>query len=307
MTPHEHDDGAARTAAPSAHPEEAASPERGGASPADRPSDIPEPVRRLVCSIPTMAVVSLLGFVAVLWVFTRTGRGQMWDERARMSTGSSARAWAHIVDPLTYITVVSTGACLLTFVVVAVMRRRFALALAAVFIVAAPNVTTQLFKAFWPTSPHWWSNSLPSGHSTVAMSLATAALVVAPAGTRRWLLPLVGFGVTFVGAGTVVGHWHRPADVIAAFLVTTFWAALALGGVQRFQHGCRPRDTSYAVRPVLSLAGSIVVGLVFVALGVRPLDHDVTLLLAFFSLATIAVTAALVLAWISAAADDALG
>lgn len=268
---------------------------------------IPEPVRRLVCSVTTMALVSLTGFLLVLWMFTRTARGQMWDERARLSTGSSARAWAHIVDPLTYITIASTGAFLLAFVVIALVRRRFALAAAAVFVVSVANVTTQLFKAYWPTQPHWWSNSLPSGHSTVAMSIATAALIVAPVGARRWLLPFAGFGVTFVGAGTLVGHWHRPADVIAAFLLTTFLAAIALGVVQRVQHGRHPRDTSYAVRPVLSLAGSIGVGLIFVALGVRPLDHDVSFVLAFVSLVSIAVTAALTLAWISAAADDAVG
>ena len=76
---------------------------------------------------------------------------------------------------------------------------------------------------------------------------------------------------------------------------------------RQVQHGRHPRDTSYAVRPVLSLAGSIGVGLIFVALGVRPLDHDVSLVLAFVSLVSIAVTAALTLAWISAAADDAVG
>ena len=99
---------------------------------AEPAGDIPESVRRLVCSVTTMALVSLTGFLLVLWVFTRTARGQMWDERARLSTGSSARAWAHIVDPLTYITIASTGAFLLAFVAIALVRRRFALAAAAV-------------------------------------------------------------------------------------------------------------------------------------------------------------------------------
>ena len=92
------------------------------------------------------------------------------------------------------------------------------LALAAILVVGGANVTTQLFKAYWPTSPHLWDNSLPSGHSTVAMSLSLAAILVAPSGARRWLVPFAAFGATFVGAGTIVGHWHRPADVWAALL-----------------------------------------------------------------------------------------
>ena len=289
-------------------PDRPTRPVPAASSSAARPvSDLTEPVRRVVCSVRTMALVSLLAFTATLWGFTRTQRGQVWDERGRTSLGSSARAWALIVDPLAYLTLASVACALTVLVVVALLRRRVALALAAVLVVAGANITTQLFKAYWPTNPHLWSTSLPSGHSTVAMSLGIAALLVAPPGARRRLLPFVGFGATFVGACTIVGHWHRPGDVWAAYLVCLVWASAAIALVLKVQLGQRARDARYAVRPALGLAGSVVAGLVFVAVGVRPVAHDVHLVVAIVSLVVTGVLAALVLAWVSAAADDNLG
>lgn len=293
-------DGAASSAAPSV------SQARRGATRYEA-SDLPEPVRRVVCSVRTMAFASLLAFVTVLWIFTRTTRGQLWDERGRVSTGASARAWVLIVDPLTYITIATVALALTAFVIIALLRRRFALALAAILVVAGANITTQLFKAYWPTSPHYWDNSLPSGHSTVAMSVSVAAILVAPSGARRWLLPVTAFGATFVGAGTIVGHWHRPADVWAAFLVCLLWSAGAIGFVLKLQHRRHTRDAKYAMRPALGIVGAILTGLVFVLLGVRPLSHDIKLVEATIALVGTGLLAALVLAWVSAAADDNLG
>lgn len=271
------------------------------------PSDLPEPVRRFVLSVRTMALASLVSFLLVLWVFTRTARGQQWDQRGRLSTGASARAWVLIVDPLTSITIATVACALAAFVVVALVRRRIALALAAIVVVTGANVTTQLFKAYWPTSPHYWSTSLPSGHSTVAMSLSLAALLVAPSGARRLLLPIAGFTATFVGAGTIVGHWHRPGDVWAAFLVSALWACVAIAAVLKLQHRRHTRHAKYAMRPALGLVGATVAGLLFVGLGVRPLDHDIRLVDAAIALCGTGLLAALVVAWVSAAADDNLG
>lgn len=273
----------------------------------DARSDLPAPVRRFVCSVRTMALISFVAFVVVLVLFTQTARAQRWEEQARYSVGSSARAWAVIVDPMTLISMGSVACVLAVFVAVAVMRRRFSLALAALFVVGASNVTTQLFKAWWPTRPHFWDNSLPSGHSTAAMSVSIAALLVAPSWARRWLLPFAGFVATFVGAGTIVGHWHRPPDVWAAYLVCLFWAAVAVGLVLRIQHRRRTRDARYAMRPALGLLGSVAAGLLFLVVGVRPADDDLRLVQAVISLGGIGLLAAIVLAWVSAVADDNLG
>lgn len=265
------------------------------------------PERRGRVSVSAMGISAVLAFTAVLLLFTQTRRLQVWGDKARWSTGSSGRAWALIVDPLLYISVGTLGLCLTVSVIVACLRRRFALAAAAVALVVGSNLTTQLFKTYWPTHPKLWENSLPSGHSTAAMSTALAALLVVPATWRRWLIPISAFLSTFVGAGTIVGHWHRPEDVVAAFLNCLAWSALAIGLVLRVQHRRRARDARYATRPGLAVAGASLAGLVFILAGVRPLHHEVKWMEAALTFSSIGLLSALVVTWVAAAAADNLG
>ena len=60
------------------------------------------------------------------------------------------------------------------------------------------------------------------------MSLALAGVLVAPAALRSLVALLGSGGATLIGAGTVVGRWHRPGDVVAGVAVCLLWAALAL-------------------------------------------------------------------------------
>jgi hypothetical protein len=103
------------------------------------------------------------------------------------------------------------------------------------------NVATQILKDLLPIRPYRGVetlelNSLPSGHTTMAASAAAAVfLMVSP----RWR-PLAGYlGGTFAvatGVSTLINQWHRPADVVAAFLVVgTFmlpagWLIIRKGG-----------------------------------------------------------------------------
>ena len=67
--------------------------------------------------------------------------------------------------------------------------------------------------------------TFPSGHSTVAMSLALALVLVVPARLR---VPVGLAGIAYavlVGAATLTGAWHRPSDVLGAYLVTLAWAS----------------------------------------------------------------------------------
>ena len=70
-----------------------------------------------------------------------------------------------------------------------------------------------------------FDNSYPSGHSTIGMAVAVAAMLVVP---RRLLLPTaVGaglFGSAF-GVAVVAAGWHRPSDAVGAFLVVIAVAA----------------------------------------------------------------------------------
>jgi len=64
-----------------------------------------------------------------------------------------------------------------------------------------------------------FDNSYPSGHTTVGMAVAVAAMLVVP---RRLLVPTaIGaglFGSAF-GVAVVAAGWHRPSDAVGAFLV----------------------------------------------------------------------------------------
>src|SRR5262249_31685056 len=72
----------------------------------------------------------------------------------------------------------------------------------------------------------WLRGSFPSGHATIAMALALAALVAAPEVARG--LVAVGGACYAVAVGIVLvalGQ-HYPSDVAAGFLVAGSWAGL---------------------------------------------------------------------------------
>src|SRR5699024_6078410 len=97
----------------------------------------------------------------------------------------------------------------------------------------ASNVTTQLLKVLLVRPdlangvPYYTGNSLPSGHVTFATAtFAAVFLLVAP----RWrsFVALIGacFSAT-VGIATFLDGWHRPADIVAAYLVVGGWTLLS--------------------------------------------------------------------------------
>ena len=112
------------------------------------------------------------------------------------------------------------------------------------------NVTTQLLKTELLNRPDLLHRpdaattpSFPSGHATVAMSLALGLLLVVPARLR---IVAGGIGITYavlIGAATLTAGWHRPSDVVAAYLVTTTWVAFIAGWIIAW------RGTRQARRP----------------------------------------------------------
>ena len=66
------------------------------------------------------------------------------------------------------------------------------------------------------------------GHSTVAMALAVALVLVVSENSRPWAALGGLIYATAVGAGTVTAGWHRPSDVIGAYLVVTMWTGVTV-------------------------------------------------------------------------------
>ncbi len=116
---------------------------------------------------------------------------------------------------------------------VAIARRRLALAAAAALVMVLAPLTSELLKHLvahtrvigGQTIP---SDSWPSGHSTAALTLALCAALVVPARARPCV---AGIGVAFaatVGCLLLILGRHLPSDVLAGYLVATFWMAVAM-------------------------------------------------------------------------------
>nr|WP_242702045.1 phosphatase PAP2 family protein [Arthrobacter cavernae] len=167
----------------------------------------------------------LLALAATYYFFVRTTTGQFIDEsalvRADTIRGRAGRASTEFLD---WLPVTSLVIAAVVVLFVTIVRRRWTAAGIAVAACMLANLATQLLKDWLPVRPYRGVqtlelNSLPSGHTTLAASAAAAVfLMVSP----RWR-PLAGFlGGTFAvasGVSTLINQWHRPADVIAAFLV----------------------------------------------------------------------------------------
>lgn len=167
----------------------------------------------------------LAALAATYYFFVRTATGQFIDESALVEAvelnGTAGKAANKLLDWLPALAVLIATVVVLF---VTVMRRRWAAAGIAVAACVGANVATQILKDLVPFRPYRGIetlelNSLPSGHTTMAASAAAAVfLMVSP----RWR-PLAGYlGGSFAvatGVSTLINQWHRPADVVAAFLV----------------------------------------------------------------------------------------
>lgn len=215
-----------------------------------------------------------VGALIVLYVVAvRTGWGQRIDNAAlagRTTRPTVQRATAHLLDTITLTSLV-VGACVVALIAVA--RRRVHLAVAAGALLLVANVTAQVLKdrvlARPPLAvPNLLGPSFPSGHATVAMSLAVALVLVVPARLRA--TTAIG-GLLYacaVGTGAVTAGWHRPSDVMGGFLVAVGTGAAAAAALVVWRGTERgrasgPRPTP-VLSPVLAGAGVALIGVAFV-------------------------------------------
>jgi membrane-associated phospholipid phosphatase len=240
-------------------------------TPPDRPrggsgGDLTSAARAL--GVAALAALVMLVCYALL---VRTHEGQRLDQTALDHVRSSDSPRLAVADLLQNLTVGALTLVLVCCVAVALVRRRWALAIAAVVIVAASMGSTEVLKHDVLSRPDLGlgqSNSFPSGHTTVVTSLVLAGLLVVPHG-GRWAVGLAGsVGVAVTGVGTVVAGWHRPSDVVGGLAVTLATGSAVLA-VLAVTHGTAPsrRPTP---RPVALATGLAAAAALFIALGVRP-------------------------------------
>jgi membrane-associated phospholipid phosphatase len=223
-----------------------------------------------------LAVVSVLLLAALYVIAVHTGWGQRIDDAAldgRTHRQAVLNATSRLLDT---ISIVSLALGTIAIMLVALVRRRPHLALTAGVIIGGSCLTTELLKKYLLDRPDLvgrpdplgMTNSFPSGHSTVAMSLAVA-LVIVVSEKARPIAAVCGLAyATLVGVGTVTAGWHRPSDVLGAYLVVTAWGAASLAALIWLEGAHRERESVVAQRlpslsPFLTGAG---IGLLFGAL-----------------------------------------
>jgi membrane-associated phospholipid phosphatase len=175
------------------------------------------------------AIVCSVALGWTYWAFVRTTTGQFADESAlREAEAVSPATRGPLLDFLDLLPMLSVVIAAVVVAFVTLWRRRWAAAGIALGTVLAANLTTQVLKHLALERPDVGVptlafNSLPSGHTTLAASAAAAVfLVVSP----RWRPLAATAGGTYAvlaGSSTLINLWHRPADVIAAFLVVALW------------------------------------------------------------------------------------
>lgn len=184
------------------------------------------------------AAVLVLGALAGLYVAAvGTAAGAAFDGNGVVALDpvGAPRVYEATRSLLETVSVVSVALFGAAVAAVALLRRRAELALGALGLIAAANVTTQLLKpALGRVDPtggdidRIFPGAFPSGHATVAASLAVALVLVAPGGLRPAVAAVGGVYAAAVGVGLVLLGYHYPSDVAGGYLVVALWACLVV-------------------------------------------------------------------------------
>ncbi|MFL5839644.1 MAG: phosphatase PAP2 family protein [Thermoleophilaceae bacterium] len=219
---------------------------------------------------------------------------------------------AHLADPLPF--------ALFTVVLasIALYRGRPRHALAAIVLLVGASAVGQTLKVLLqhermhPFLGHTQLDaiSFPSGHATASMSLAFAAVLVAPAAWRA-LVAIAGavFAVA-VSESIMLLAWHFPSDVVGGLLVATASAFMVIAALRAADARWPERTGREAARRAISnhdlaRTAGVVAGLIVAALvGVAIAAGDRTL--TYAGRHTTAVAAAVAVAAMAAALPAAI-
>ncbi|WP_162308178.1 phosphatase PAP2 family protein [Segeticoccus rhizosphaerae] len=257
---------------------------------------------RLVGEAALAGLVALALFVVTAYVALRTYEGQRVDREAMFAVSGPQDTVQNAHEVLNTVSVGTVALVVLGCMVLALARRRWALSIAALVLVAGANLSTQLLKHELLSRTDFGLgtlNGLPSGHTTVVVSLALAALLVSPTWLRTPVTLVGACAATLIGVGTVVARWHRPSDVVAAVAVCVVWAAVALLIAAAAGHGYRRRLARRGQGHWVALLGALTVGVLVVFAGIRPSGSPGSLDLVVGALSLIGLACALAVGWMS--------
>ena len=248
------------------------------------------------------ALVLAAAFVATYWFFVRTYVGQIVDERAFVGASGQHNAVYRLAGVvLGNVPVVAVGGGILISVGVGLATRRFrhlvvALGAGAVAVVAAELAKHVFLERAETGATDLFDNSFPSGHATVAAAAAFAVFVVSPPRWRPIAAVAGGAFSVLTGIGLVIQQWHRPSDVVAAFMLVAVCGCL--GGMALV--GWRVPEAAVPARSLPGLwwvagASALASGIAFVIIFNTLVNHGSHLQIAYAggSAAILAVGSAL--------------
>ncbi|GLY53017.1 hypothetical protein Lesp01_66730 [Lentzea sp. NBRC 102530] len=189
-----------------------------------------------------MVAASGFVFAAIVYVLAVLTRAGQTIENAALrgadqdNVDEADAAW----QALGQITIYSLAAAVVVVALIGVLRKRWDLTVAAVGVIVAGQLVVQALKRFVLPRPHlvevtgdYAHNSLPSGHTTIAMTVLFAAIIVVPWKWRGVVLFFVLPWATAIGQYTLTAKWHRLSDTLAADGIALAVAALAAWWLQR--------------------------------------------------------------------------
>lgn len=186
----------------------------------------PSPV---IWAVGGLAVIVALALAYYGFVLTTTG--QTVDDRAMVAAqtyldADVARATA--LRFLQHLPEASAVIAAVVLLIVAIARRRFEAVVIAAGTALGATATTQVLKNWVLGRPDLGVSaanvpSFPSGHVTVAAAAMVAIILVATPRIRPVLATLGGLFAAAAGVATYMLGWHRPADILGAYLVAGLW------------------------------------------------------------------------------------
>ena len=125
-------------------------------------------------------------------------------------------------------------------------------------------------------------NSFPSGHATVAAAAAFAVFLVSPPRWRPLAAVCGGAVAVLTGVLLVIDQWHRPSDVVAAFMLVA--ACGCLGGIALLLWSVPRADPPARTMPALwwiAGASAVVSAVAFVIIFITVENHGSHLQIAY--------------------------
>ncbi|MEU8900605.1 phosphatase PAP2 family protein [Nocardia sp. NPDC048505] len=186
--------------------------------------------------MPTLLAVGFFAAAALVYGVTAwTTAGQEWDQQVFLAARSRLSvlpvpAWARIPWVSSPAMWIGTATLIGLLGVVCGLRWRTMLYLAfppSMILLARLLRTVVLDRPQLDGAAQWAAaNAAPSGHATAAVAVAVVLVKVAPALLRPWIAVVVAGWATLIGVQLVVAGWHRPGDVLLAFLLVGAFADL---------------------------------------------------------------------------------